>query len=180
LFAVCVIVHVLTFVPSIQISMGTTGLLHLAAMAAFGAMIFSMNAVQRRRKVAGESGFFGQWRDSQRASKESFAEMQALVPRGIYYAGIALSVYVAINFIVFMGQMDEGSPNVQAGKFYLTNHGKVVREITESEFHRFEAYEVRGFSGHWMLFSMVPAVYFLFVEERLREKHRREAEQGRR
>jgi len=83
-------------------------------------------------------------------------------------------MYLVINFVVFIALMGSGSPEFSGGKFYLSNHGHVIREITESEFHRYEAYEVRGFSGHWMFFAMIPAVYFLVVEERLKEKYRRE------
>jgi hypothetical protein len=41
-------------------------------------------------------------------------------------------------------------------------HGKLIREITATQFAAFKANEVRGFSGHWMVFYFVPAAYFLF------------------
>ncbi|MGO4703257.1 hypothetical protein [Dyella sp. 2RAB6] len=42
------------------------------------------------------------------------------------------------------------------------NHGQLIREISATEYAGFKAEEVRGFSGHWMVFYFVPAAYFLF------------------
>ncbi|HJZ59140.1 MAG TPA: hypothetical protein VKE74_29620, partial [Gemmataceae bacterium] len=62
-----------------------------------------------------------------------------------------------------------GSPQTDAEGFALYSHGHVVRRVaTEEEFHDWQRYEVRGVSGHWMLFSAVPAAYFLGVYPRAR------------
>jgi len=62
-------------------------------------------------------------------------------------------VYVIVNFLIFMVLSEGGGPDKRDGKYFLTDHGRIVREITEQEYVRHEAYVVRGFSGHWMFFS---------------------------
>src|SRR5262249_54798414 len=78
-----------------------------------------------------------------------------------------LFAYMVINFLVFI-VTHEGQPREREGKFGLYNHGKLVRELSEEEFHDHERYEVRGVSGHWILFTALPTGYFLFAYPRAR------------
>lgn len=80
----------------------------------------------------------------------------------------AVVVYTAVNFAVFINLM-EGTPEVKNGRYYLHHHGQIIREITEVEYGRFRAYEVRGFSGHWMLFSLLPMVFFGYIVPEFRK-----------
>ena len=80
--------------------------------------------------------------------------------------GIILVLYVPINFFLFMGHSWNGSPTEMNSKYYLNNHGQYI-EVTEQEYIQYQAYEVRGFSGHWMFFSYFGLIYFLFVDRRL-------------
>jgi hypothetical protein len=80
--------------------------------------------------------------------------------------GKIILFYVVINFILFMIQSEGASPSILNGKFALTNHGKLVREITENEYHLFQARVLRGFSGHWLMFYFIPLVFFLFRKKR--------------
>ena len=43
----------------------------------------------------------------------------------------------------------------------------MIRAITSTEYARFRALEVRGFSGHWLMFSLVPFVFFTWPWPRL-------------
>jgi len=61
-------------------------------------------------------------------------------------------VYALVNFFLFMQISEGGGPSVVEGKFVLQNHGNIIRELTETEYLKFKANEVRGFSGHWMVF----------------------------
>jgi hypothetical protein len=168
-FALSAIAHVLTFVPSVRVSMSYTWWLRLAAMAAFGAMFVSMSFLQRRRP-GGVNPNPMDWRTSKRLEREFSNDMEPFVPRYLYYAETAMFAYVLISFTLFFWQAIDGSPKADRGKFFLVQRHKVVRQIAESEFHRREASIVRGFSGLWMFFSIRPAMYSLFVEERLRGK----------
>jgi hypothetical protein len=74
-------------------------------------------------------------------------------PRGLRGVAGGLFVYALVNFGLFMVLNEGGQPHFRDGKYVLTSHGKVIRELTEAEFHRHQAYVVRGFSGHWMFFA---------------------------
>ena len=74
-------------------------------------------------------------------------------PRWMRRSLTVFGFYALINFALFMVLMREGSPSRRDGKYVLRNRGTVVREISQAEYHRRQGYVVRGFSGHWMLFS---------------------------
>jgi hypothetical protein len=61
--------------------------------------------------------------------------------------------YCVINFLVFIGHMSSGSPQTDGkGGYELREHGRLVRTITATEYHSYRAWEVRGMSGHWIIF----------------------------
>ena len=60
-------------------------------------------------------------------------------------------LYAFINFALFFTSQ-VGTPEIKDGLYVLSNHGKLIRILTEQEYHHFKANEVRGFSGHWILF----------------------------
>jgi hypothetical protein len=66
---------------------------------------------------------------------------------GIFFA------YMFVNFAVFTVLSEGGNPDQRDGKYLLKSHGRVLRELTEDEYHAHQAHLVRGFSGHWMFFS---------------------------
>lgn len=70
-----------------------------------------------------------------------------------YLIGIVsiLYIYAILNFILFMGTM-EGGPSIRDGKYILSNHGNIIRELSFEEYQLYRRREVKGFSGHWMLF----------------------------
>ena len=79
----------------------------------------------------------------------------------------ACFVYAMVNFALFMFRSGaSGGPAERDGKFVMSSHGHIVREITEAEYHQQRAYVVRGFSGHWMLFSS--AALLMIVGSRAR------------
>ena len=66
---------------------------------------------------------------------------------GVFFA------YALMNFVVFSILSEGGGPHERDGKYVLQEHGTVLRELSEAEYHQQRAYVVRGSSGHWMLFS---------------------------
>ena len=76
--------------------------------------------------------------------------------------GAVIFVYAIVNFMLFMVATEGGSPTIQDGKYLLLNHGELIREISLEEYSAFKANEVRGFSGHWLVFYYVAAACFLF------------------
>ncbi|MBN2695158.1 hypothetical protein JXR93_10905 [bacterium] len=67
--------------------------------------------------------------------------------------------YAIINFMLFM-LSQHGSPTILDGKFILQNKGVFIKNLTEIEYFKYKANEIRGFSGHWMLFYGYAVGYF--------------------
>lgn len=70
--------------------------------------------------------------------------------------------YALINFALFASSQ-VGTPDIKEGQFILQNHGKFIKALTEQEYHHYKANELRGFSGHWILFyGIATAVLYKF------------------
>lgn len=95
--------------------------------------------------------------------RPGYAQMRELFPPWIVALGTMLFVYVIVNFVLFLLATQGGNPAIHDGKFVLQEHGRLVREITQAEYTAFRANEVRGFSGHWLLFYFIPFAYFGFA-----------------
>jgi hypothetical protein len=167
-FVMSALVHLLTFVPGAPVSMHWTWPLHLAAMVVFGLMCLQ-GPLLVGRALVNRGSFMQRLRESQNRDRKMRAAVFSSVPRYLIVACIAIFVYAMINLALFATKISDGSPVEKNGKFFLEQHGKQIREIDQAEFRRLEALEVRGFSGHWMLFSLVPAVYFFCVHAKVRE-----------
>ena len=74
-------------------------------------------------------------------------------PRWLQKVTFAFFIYALVNFGLFAVLTEGGGPHEENGKFWITSHGRILRELSEAEYHRQRACVVRGFSGHWMLFS---------------------------
>ncbi len=72
-------------------------------------------------------------------------------PSWLVMVALAGFIYAIINFALFMSTSD-GYPKIMDGQYALTDHGKFIRHITESEYHLAKANQTRGFSGHWIAF----------------------------
>lgn len=59
--------------------------------------------------------------------------------------------------------VEGGVPEKVGDHYYLDAHGRQIRDLTADEFHQYQVYQFRGFSGHWMGFYLTLAVFFLFV-----------------
>jgi hypothetical protein len=86
-------------------------------------------------------------------------------------AGVCFA-YAFVNFAIFIVLAEGGVPHERDGKYFLTSHSTVLRELSEAEYHQQQAYVVRGFSGHWMLFSS-GALMLLVGAARLRRRSMR-------
>jgi hypothetical protein len=82
---------------------------------------------------------------------------------GVFFA------YALVNFAIFIVLVEGGGPHERDGKYYVMSHGIIFRELSPAEYHQQQAYIVRGFSGHWMLFSSA-SLMMLFGAARLRRR----------
>jgi hypothetical protein len=93
--------------------------------------------------------------------RTSLWSVRTLFPTWVRVIGAAVFVYALINFALFITATEGGSPRVRDGHFVLLDHGRVIRELSAAEYEAMEARDVRGFSGHWLVFYFVPFAWFL-------------------
>ncbi len=99
-------------------------------------------------------------------SRSDFTGMQSMwqlaagLPRWAAVLGGLIFVYALVNFALFMIG-NQGNPSMSHGKYLLLDHGRLIHELSASQYAASKANEVRGFSGHWLVFYGVPAAYFL-------------------
>ena len=94
--------------------------------------------------------------------RDFWSKIFAVMPRWARYTIKAFFAYAIINFALFFFLSKGGVPDVRDGKYVLHNHGQVIRELSEDEYELQKAYVVRGFSGHWMVFYLAPALVFWY------------------
>jgi hypothetical protein len=164
-----VVVHLLTFVPGVSIAVAYVWPLHLLCMFCFASMVVVYVRSMRRAQAKSHDGMYSRWKESQRAASEIHADMARVTPSWLRLLLGASFAYALVNFALFLRLSEGGNAQAEDGKYVLSNHGKTIRPLTSDEYHRMRAYEVRGFSGHWMLFSLAPAVYFLVTRPRLQD-----------
>jgi hypothetical protein len=154
-FLVALGLHVAGYIPGAPLSLDRAQWLHLAAFGCFVAMGAHLSVLQRAidRRVRTEE-----------AGQAWFAR---LIPSWVWAVVGPLCVYAFVSAVVHFATQ-EGQPHVVNGKYALTSHGRVVREVDEQEFRAAQRLSVRGPSGHWMVFSAIPAAYFLVVYPRAR------------
>ena len=74
--------------------------------------------------------------------------------------------YAIVNLGLFMVRSGGASVRRREGETILTERGRVVRKVTPEETARHEVLVARGFSGHWMVFYLMPTLFFLARKER--------------
>jgi hypothetical protein len=107
-------------------------ILHVLIFVVLGAAIFS-----GKRAVKGV--------------KEDEKLIWSAAPRWLRWMTGVFFAYAFLNFALFLF-MDKGTPSREGNHYYLHNHGRRIRDISEDEFHAAQARVARFFSGHWMMF----------------------------
>jgi hypothetical protein len=70
-----------------------------------------------------------------------------------------LFAYAVVNIVLFFLRTAGGSPAILDGRYVMHDHGTIIRELSADEYHLQEAYELRGFSGHWMFIYLLSSFY---------------------
>ncbi len=68
---------------------------------------------------------------------------------GLFFAYAFFNFFFTI-FVLLEG----GGPHIVDGQYVLSNHGEIIRQLTQAEYIKCHAYEIRLFSGHWMCFYL--------------------------
>ncbi len=73
-----------------------------------------------------------------------------------------LGVFFFVHFLVFLIQSHVAGPGIKNGEYVLESHGRIVRVITESEYLKLKAAELRFFATGWMFFYFTSSVCWWF------------------
>ena len=66
--------------------------------------------------------------------------------------------------------MNIGTAEILDGKYVLNNHGEIM-EIDKKEYVKMKYTQIKTFSGHWIVFSIIPFLYF-YNEKKGRRKNK--------
>lgn len=89
---------------------------------------------------------------SKRNPLKFFQMMFKNAPAPVMYLTMFFFIYSFINFFIFMQIEMNGVPDIIDGQYVINNHGSIIKMLTEAEFYKIKANELRGYSGHWLLF----------------------------
>ena len=132
--------------------------LALSSLACLGGMLAASGFGRKTRKLA-LTRYPRAGDAASSALNESVAAAKR-VPRVAIAGFVVLAIYFGINFLWFLGATIEGSPVEQDGELQLQNRGRFIRRLDPAEFQHRKAMEVRGMSGHFVMFSLAAAIGF--------------------
>jgi hypothetical protein len=100
---------------------------------------------------------------------EFFKILFRQTPTWLTIIAIGCFFYSIINFILFTTSQP-GTPYIQDGQYILRDHAQLIKTLTEQEYHHYKANQMRGFSGHWLVFyGLAAAVLFPFNRQSTNE-----------
>jgi len=125
-------IDVASFVPSVW-------LLHVGIFGVWIPAVLKMRrakALQQEKAVAGEPTSSGSvWKQA---------------PLWLTVVAVAGMAYATVNFLAFSTSAQ--STGEEHGHYYTHNRGKDRHPISAQAYHRLQANDLRGFSGHWIGF----------------------------
>jgi hypothetical protein len=77
-----------------------------------------------------------------------------------------LGLFFIFHFILFLVQSHAASPQIEDGHYVLNNHGQIVKTLTQLEYFKLKAAELRMFAAGWIFFYFVPTMYWWFPRGR--------------
>ena len=176
LLLVSLAIHSSTFGTKEIFTMDSVWFMQVAVIAVFGVMMYVVRKlIPERKREPGQKyvDWFRENMESQMMDKNKF--VINAIPGTLFFLGIIAIIYFAINFVSCMFSMEFGGPQIENGKYFLMNHGKIIRPLTESEFHKMKSFELRLFSWGWVIFSYIPTLFFTFVYPATLKKREQDA-----
>jgi len=159
-------------------------LLHIGFFLVFFPLVFSLNRKQKNDEKEKEAVIKSDeissvsdltWtkikdiahraKDAQK--KDSLSDMFGHVPRWAQMLVAVFFVYAIINFALFFFAAKDyprGTYIVGDKNTAIAQRGVIV--VTQEEYDAREARVLRGFTGHWMIFYLLPAIYFGFPQNK--------------
>lgn len=90
------------------------------------------------------------------------------MPKWVKYVFYFTFCYAILNFFLLLPYVSQFKTAIVNEKYVLVpiKSGNppqtIVREITKDEYEQQNSYNTRHISGHWMLFYLIPALFFWF------------------
>ena len=128
--------------------------LHFAIFPLFFAMLFAQRAEMKGMD-----------------KREVLLNVGASVSRWAKVGFIFFFLYTPVNFFRSMFETGGATAHPSETGYVLTNHGRIIRHVTPEEALENMAIQARMFSGHWMVFYLLPALFFLARRERVVNVH---------
>ena len=148
----------------------------IAVIAVFGAMMYVVRKLIPEKKREPGQKYVDWFRENMQSQMmDNNKLMINAVPGSLIFLGIIAFIYMAANFVSCMLNMEFGVPQIENGNYLLMNHGKIIRPLTESEFHKMKSYELRLFSWAWVIFSYIPTLFFTYVYPATLKKREQDA-----
>jgi hypothetical protein len=88
------------------------------------------------------------------------------MPKWIVPAIKLLGLFFIFHFILFLVQSHAASPQIEDGQYVLNNHGQTEKALTQLEYFKLKAAELRMFAAGWIFFYFVPTMYWWFPRGR--------------
>jgi Ca2+/Na+ antiporter len=160
LFLLSVTVHVLCiFEFNVLDSYPSVWLLHVATILVVAPFAVISSAEERREKEA--ITMEDTIKEPERY-KKGLTSTTWNLPKWLIAIYTLLSLYLMANFIIFVFG-PKGQPGIIDGKYVLQSHGHIISELDKREYDIASAQMLRGFSGHWIIFSLVAATGLFFA-----------------
>ncbi len=175
-FGLTAVIHALTFFGVDPMSRWPgLWIFHLVAMVALVSALFRFRGMRRpdlarepyralfgtrdmdEAMALGDRVATGTERDREHAEREYARRLR---PHPLYLGLLGLAAYAFVNFAVSLALLDGGVPERRGDSFQLTAHGKVLRELSSSEYGWHRAYQTRLATGHWMFFLFAAGVFW--------------------
>src|SRR5580698_1764834 len=77
-------------------------------------------------------------------------------PKPVARAMTVLALFFAFHFFLFLVQSHGAAPAIRDGEYVLNNHGHIIGVITQAEFVKLKAAELRLFATGWIFFYFAP------------------------
>jgi len=142
-----VAVYLATFVPGVRLAVGDIWPLPVAAVACVTASL--LRHAWRTKRLQKR---YGTTWDRARA----VANVPTATGKRMELLYGAAFVFCGFNFILFAVAFHNGSPELRDGQFVLERKGRSARGITENEYFRLKAYELRLVAAGSLAFSLAP------------------------
>jgi hypothetical protein len=165
LFLLSVSVHILCiFEFNVSDNFPLVWLLHVATILAVAPIALISAAEEKREKEA--TTIEDTIRDPERY-KKGLRNTTWNLPKWLKTVYVLLFLYLAANFVLFVFA-PKGQPGIIDGKYVLHSHGHVISELDQKQYDIARAQLLRGFSGHWILFSLIAATASYFSSKEIK------------